>query len=41
MTQGSPRYRVVIADYDYPSLDEERAVLDAIGAELLPRHART
>jgi D-3-phosphoglycerate dehydrogenase len=41
VTQGSPRYRVVIADYDYPSLDEERAVLDAIGAELVPHHART
>jgi D-3-phosphoglycerate dehydrogenase len=41
VTQGFPRYRVVIADYDYPSLDEERAVLDAIGAELAPHHART
>ena len=37
----TPRFRVVITDYDYPALDEERAVLDPIGAELVPNQART
>jgi D-3-phosphoglycerate dehydrogenase / 2-oxoglutarate reductase len=35
------RFRVVVTDYDYPSLDEERAVLEATGAELDPHQART
>ena len=41
MTAGNPRFRVVVTDYDYVSFDEERAVLDPIGAELELHHART
>ena len=41
MARNAPRFRVVVTDYDYPALDEERAVLEPIGAELVPNRART
>ena len=41
MTQSTPRFRVVVTDYDYVSFDEERAVLGPTGAELVLEHART
>ena len=41
MAASSPRFRVVVTDYDYPAFDEERAVLDPIGAALELYHART
>lgn len=41
MAASSPRFRVVVTDYDYPSLDDERAVLDPIGADLVPNQVRT
>jgi D-3-phosphoglycerate dehydrogenase len=41
VTETSPRYRVVVTDYDYVSFDDERAVLEPIGAELVLNQART
>lgn len=35
------RYKVVVTDYVFPSLDIERSVLGAIGAELVPFQAAT
>ncbi len=40
MASDSHRFRVVVTDYDYVSFDEERTVLDPIGAELVLEHAR-
>ena len=37
----SPRFRVVVTDADYPDLAQERAILDAIGAELVREHVRS
>ena len=34
----SPRYRVVITDADYPDVAQERAILEAVGAELVREH---
>ena len=33
--ETAPRYRALITDYAWPSLDVEREVLGAVGAELL------
>ena len=35
------RFRVVVTDADYPAFDEERSVLERIGAELVIHQART
>src|SRR5215212_1170588 len=37
----SPRYRAVITDADYPDVSEQRAVLEAIDAELVWENLRT
>ncbi len=39
MAASPPRFRVVVTDADYPHLDEERAVLEPIGAELVREQA--
>jgi len=36
-----PRFRAVVTDADYPDLDQERAILEAIGAELIREDARS
>ena len=41
MAASPPRFRVVVTDADYPHLDEERAVLEPIGAELVREQALT
>ena len=35
------RFRVVVTDADYPAFDEERSVLERLGAELVIHQART
>jgi len=39
LASSPPRFRVVVTDADYPHLDEERAVLEPIGAELVREQA--
>ena len=37
----SPRYRAVVTDADYPDVAQERAILQAVGAELIREHLTT
>lgn len=37
----SPRYRAVITDCDYPDVEQQRAVVEAAGAELIWENLRT
>jgi D-3-phosphoglycerate dehydrogenase len=37
----SPRFRAVITDADYPDVAQERAILEAVGAELIREHVTT
>src|SRR3954451_20687962 len=37
----SPRYRAVITDADYPEVDQQRAILEAAGADLTWANLRT
>lgn len=39
MAASQARFRVVVTDADYPHLDEERAVLEPLGVELVREHA--
>lgn len=38
---AQPRFTVVVTDYNYESLDQEHAIIGAIGAELRDYHCRT